>query len=109
MPQGRGEHRFRGGGARVGWWRATYPLATLSVTRDEIALEVALIGTYVFRPKDIVKIERWGVIPLIGSGVRFRHAVGRYPERMVFLYWFPRLVIDRIQSVGFQPSAPSEI
>lgn len=90
------------GGARIGWTNATWPLAKLSVTANKLTIQVKLLGTYTFAPEQISSIERYTIIPVLGWGIRIRHNVADYPEKIIF--WClgnPSSVLDGIRDVGF--------
>lgn len=96
------------GGARIGWINATWPLARLSATRDTLTVSASLLGSYSFAPDQVSAVERYGVIPVLGCGVRIHHCRTDYPQRIVF--WClgnPERVLHRIREAGFLPTAPS--
>ena len=72
------------GGARVGWTNATYPLARLSVTTDQLSISIQLLGTYTFAPDQVATVEKYVMIPVITSGVRIHHCNVDCPERFIF-------------------------
>jgi len=93
------------GGARIGWLNATWPSAHLKVHRNKLILNVFLFGRYQFLPEDVVSLKKYGLIPLLGQGVRIHHSVREYPSRIVF--WClgsPVRLIGRIRETGFIPS-----
>ncbi len=97
------------GGARIGMVNATMPFATLRVSRNKLALNVSLIGNLVFQPTDIISIEPYVMIPVIGQGIIIKHRVPNYKERVIF--WTtkdPDWVIQQIRAAGFQPAKPLE-
>lgn len=70
------------GGARIGMTRATWPFATLKVTKDKLELDVSLVDNLVFAPEDIVAI-----VPCSGlftKGLRIIHRVSKYREAIIF-------------------------
>lgn len=94
------------GGAQIGWMNATWPLAQLSSTSDELTVTAYLLGTYTFRPDQVSQVEKFVMIPLLGWGVRIRHCVSDYPQRIIF--WClasPDRLLRRIRESGFVPSA----
>lgn len=96
------------GGVRLGWFNASAPLASLSVSAAEIVLRVRFIDEYRFAPSAVVAFEPIGRLSF-ARGIRIRHAVADYPEKIIF--WSqepPRALIERIRQVGFQPSARVE-
>ncbi len=90
------------GGARIGIFNASYPLAKLSVNRSELEIKAFLIGHLVFKPTDIISIERHVVIPFIGQGIKINHTVGKYKKKVIF-WTFKDLdqVIQNIKRTGF--------
>jgi hypothetical protein len=52
---------------------ATWPFAQLKLTADQLVLQVVLLGTYVFRPDQVTRVESYGFIPFAGKGVRIHH------------------------------------
>jgi hypothetical protein len=91
------------GGARIGLMNATWPFAQLKLTPDELVLQVVFLGTYVFRPGQVTRVEPYGLIPFVGKGVRIHHRVSGYPEKIVFWYLCmnPQPIVDRIRELGY--------
>jgi hypothetical protein len=57
------------GGARVGWFNATFPFAVLRL--EDGALTLSVLGyRYVFQPGDVVRVEAAG---FFSSGLRIVH------------------------------------
>jgi hypothetical protein len=88
------------GGARIGIANATWPFATLRVTKDKLELNASVIGNLVFAPNDIVSI-----VPQDGSfgkGLRIIHKVPTYKDN-VFFWTFknPNELLKRIEKTGF--------
>ncbi|UCE65168.1 MAG: hypothetical protein JSU85_09835 [Candidatus Zixiibacteriota bacterium] len=97
---------FSLGGARVGGVNATFPLASLTARKDKLDLSVAFIGNYTFTANQVVSVEKYVTIPLLGWGIRINHNVSTYPEKMV--YWClgsPGRLINKIKETGFLPGA----
>lgn len=91
-------------GARVGWTRASWPLASLTVSKT--GLRLSALGTYVFTPSEVVGLERVG-IPFVLSGVRIVHSRADYPENIVVWYLGSAdRLIARIGEAGFHGTAP---
>ena len=82
---------------------ATWPLALLTATRSELVLKVSLVGTYIFKPEQVRKIEPYGLIPYFGKGVRISHEVEGYPEKIVFwcLCADPRPLVNQLMQLGY--------
>jgi len=90
------------GGARVGWLNASFPLATLRVSADQLTLDVVLAGSYSFNPDQVVSIEKYRGISLVGCGLHIRHTIADYPSKIIF--WHAgdsKSVLERIQTTGF--------
>jgi len=95
------------GGVRAGWWRASWPFATLSVSASKLSISAVLIGSYSFSPDEVVALEACGRIPIIGRGVRIVHSRPDYPARVTFsCFWAPERLIESILHAGFVPRAP---
>lgn len=97
------------GGAQIGWVNATWPFAVLTVSAQQLQLTGWLLGTYTFRPDEIVAIERYGSIPVLATGVKVVHNNSKYPKKMIFWCLNPRGLIERIEGVGFKPSATTTL
>jgi hypothetical protein len=91
------------GGARIGLMNATWPFARLKVTREQLVLKVVFLGTYVFRPEQVTKVEPYGLIPFAGKGIRIHHQVMGYPEKIIFWYLCmnPKPIADKIREYGY--------
>ena len=98
------ERKFRGG-AQIGRIRTSWPFVTLTVRNDRLVLKAPLAGNYAFAPKDIVSIEP--LTNLLARGIRIRHRVEAYKEKVEFLtFRDPRLIIEAIRETGF-PVGPT--
>jgi hypothetical protein len=94
------------GGARIGWLNASWPLAKLSATHDNLTLTARLFGKYRFSREQVSAIERYVMIPVLAWGVRVRHCVPDYPQQIIF--WSlgsPDDVLSGILATGFVPAA----
>jgi hypothetical protein len=91
------------GGARIGFWNATWPFAQLSVTKEQLLLKVGILGTYTFKPDDVTSVEPYGWLPFLGKGVRINHRLSQYPEKIVFWYLCanPKPIAETIHQMGF--------
>jgi hypothetical protein len=90
------------GGARIGWFNATWPFAKLKDDSDSITLKVTFSGTYHFPASAVIAISKFVHIPFIGWGIRIEHTISEYPSHIVF--WFlgyPSTVLAFIQEQGF--------
>ena len=94
------------GGARIGWVNASWPLAQLSATHDKLTVTAWLLGRYTFSPEQVSTLERYVMIPVLAWGIRVRHCVPEYPQRIIF--WSlgsPDVVLGGIRDTGFVPAA----
>lgn len=92
------------GGARIGWFRAFFPFAKLTVSAQAVELRAFSLGTYFFKSESVRDITRCG---WISSGIQIHHSISTYPERIIF--WClgnPDKLIERIRMTGFRPTAP---
>jgi hypothetical protein len=95
------------GGARIGWVNANWPLAQLTVTSGTIEVSGKLLGTYTFTPEQVVEIEPYGVVPLIGRGIKILHGRPDYPASVIFwCFGSAERLVARIRGAGFIPSCP---
>jgi hypothetical protein len=95
------------GGARIGWFNATWPFAKLSASSQQLSISGIFIGSYNFSPDQIAAFEPFGFIPVLSSGVRIVHTVQDYPEKIIFwCFGSPQRLIQRITKIGFIPIAP---
>lgn len=93
------------GGARIGWVNYTWPLASLSVDAEGLTVVATLFGIaemghHRFLPGQVTGIERYGIIPFLGEGIRIRHNVPDYPEKIIF-WCRPESVMRGIALSGF--------
>jgi hypothetical protein len=98
------------GGARVGYWNATWPFARLMMTPDKLILKLLLSQELTFAKVDIDYFEVYrGSLPLIGkvlNGIGFIHRKPGYPERIIFWYsGDPKQLANEIVSRGFGSTA----
>lgn len=90
------------GGAKIGLANATYPFADLYVDENILKINASLVGNLVFQPQDIISIQPYTSIPLIGQGIKINHRVENYNSNVIF--WTlknPETVINEIKSTGF--------
>jgi hypothetical protein len=90
------------GGARIGMINATWPFATLKVNKNNLELNATILGKLVFTPQDIISIEPYGLIPVLGQGIKINHRVKSYNSKVIF--WTmgnPRDLIKKIEGIGF--------
>jgi hypothetical protein len=90
------------GGAKIGMVSASWPFAILKVSRERLDLNATIVGRYVFRPGDIVSVEPYGIIPVIGRGIKINHRVPNYKKKVIFWSFVnPDELIRRIRQTGF--------
>jgi len=77
------ETSFRGG-ARIGWFNATWPFARLTVSADRVVL--SCFRTLHFTAHDIESFQNYGSIPWVWYGIRIRHRRSDLPNKIVFWY-----------------------
>jgi hypothetical protein len=97
------------GGAQIGWVNASWPLARLSATSDQLAIKARVLGNYSFTPEQVSAVERYASIPFLAWGVRIRHLVPDYPRRIIF--WClrePNGVLQGIRAAGFAPTGTEQ-
>jgi hypothetical protein len=90
------------GGARIGFFNASWPLARLSATREAVSLWCGLRFTF---PKESIRRLSWHR-GWMSNGLRIEHGVPRYPE--FFVFWtfdFPTLK-RALEALGHQVSDP---
>ena len=98
------------GGARIGRGNATYPFAKLKVTANKLELNASIIGNLAFLPSDIISIEPYQQIPIIGKGIKITHNVSKYKEKVIFwTFKNPKEVINEIRKTGFLDNMNSSI
>ncbi len=94
------------GGAEIGLVSASWPLARLVVSPNELTLEVLILGAYAFRSDQVSSLAGYTLIPLVAWGVRVHHVIEEYPKRVIF--WSrerPDRVLSKIREIGFVPTA----
>ena len=68
------------GGARIGWMNATWPFAVLTARQAKLDLNATLLGKYSFTPDQVISLEKYGCIPILGSGIRIHHNIADYSK-----------------------------
>lgn len=92
------------GGVRIGWANASWPFAKLSVSESTLSVKASVLGAYKFAPDEIVALEAYGTIPIIGRGIHIVHSRTDYPETIIFwCFGNPDNLLNDIQAVGFRP------
>lgn len=98
------------GGARIGMANASYPFADLYVDKEILKINASIVGNLMFQPKDIISIEPYTFIPLIGQGIKINHRIENYNPKIIFwTFKDPNLVIGEIKKTGFLQNLNSEI
>jgi hypothetical protein len=74
----------------------------LKVTNDRLDLNATIVGNLVFKPEDIISIEPYYMIPIIGQGIKINHRIPKYKEKVIFwTFKNPNEVIRQIKQTGF--------
>jgi hypothetical protein len=90
------------GGARVGLLNASWPLAKLKVDHQRLELNAAIVGSLHFQTKDIIAIEPYTLIPLLGQGIKITHRVEKYNSNVIFWsFKNPSRLLEEIRQTGF--------
>jgi hypothetical protein len=98
------------GGARIGMANASYPFADLYVDKELLKINASIVGNLMFQPKDIISIEPYTLIPLIGQGIKINHRIENYSPKVIFwTFKDPNSVIMEIKKTGFLQNLNSEI
>ena len=90
------------GGVRIGSVNASWPFATLKVEKEKMELKVLLLGKFIFLPKNIVSIEKYGRLPFFGWGIKINHNL-KFNEKDI-VFWTlgnPKNLIHKIEKIGF--------
>ncbi|CAD0008885.1 hypothetical protein [Flavobacterium salmonis] len=98
------------GGARIGMANASFPLADLYVDKEVLKINASIVGNLVFQPKDIISIEAYSSVPIIGNGIKINHRIEKYNSKVIFwTFKNPTTVINEIKKTGFLENTNSEI
>ena len=98
------------GGARIGSANATYPFANLFVDKNVLKINASTVSNLVFQPQDIISIEPYTIIPIVGQGIKINHRIENYKPKVIFwTFKNPNFVINEIKKVGFLGDINSKI
>lgn len=98
------------GGARIGMANASYPFADLYVDKELLKINASIVGNLIFQQKDIISIEPYTLIPLIGQGIKINHRIENYNPKVIFwTFKDPNSVIVEMKKTGFLQNLNSEI
>ncbi len=98
------------GGARIGMANVTWSFATLRVSKNKLELNASIAGKLVFQPKDVISIDAYNTIPLLGQEIKINHRIANYSKRVIF--WTckdPSTVVNQIRQTGFLENTTGEI
>ena len=93
------------GGARIGWMNVTWPFAELWTAPERLTITAQFLGKYAFTPEQVCAVEPYVMVPILGWGIRVRHCMPDYPQRIIF--WSlvsPNRVLRGIGASGFIPT-----
>ncbi|HUI96486.1 MAG TPA: hypothetical protein VLX44_12085 [Xanthobacteraceae bacterium] len=88
------------GGARIGFFNATWPFARLSADRDAIALRLLLIIKFTFPRDRIRRLSRYS--RFFSTGLQIEHAVGYLPKFMLFWTFDFGTLKAQLESLGYE-------
>ena len=86
------------GGSRIGSRNLTIPFASLHIDKEKIELKSTGFKTLIFKPQNIVNLEKVYYAPFIAQGIRIKHNKAEYSENIIF--WSPlkpEKIIDSIK------------
>lgn len=90
------------GGARIGMANASWPFAKLTVNKDVLTLNAGIIGKMVFSPSNIISIQPYSGVAVLGSGIQINHNVNGYDPKVIFwTFNNPLALISKIKQTGF--------
>ncbi len=97
------------GGARIGFANATWPLATLIVTKYRLDINATIVGNCSFTTNDIISIEPCS--GLFSKGIKINHRVEAYKNKEIIFWTNQKFedIINSINEVGFVCNSPSPI
>ena len=76
--------------------------AKLVAGPDRLEL-TGLLGHFVFTPQNVERVERAGFFPWFWMGIRIRHHISDYPERIMFcpMFKFSRGILAHLKLLGY--------
>jgi hypothetical protein len=89
------------GGARLGLFNATWPLARL--TADRTTLKLSVLGKALVFSRESV-LELIAIKGLISHGLQIRHTDDSYPSRIIFWTFSPSALKSGLESIGWRIS-----
>jgi len=89
------------GGARVGWFNATWPFARL--TADTRILRLSVLGmAFVFTPDSALELAM--VRGFFTPGLQIRHGQSAYAKRIIFWWFNPAVLKAGLEGLGWTVS-----
>lgn len=89
-------------GTRIWVINTTWPLARLSVSKDNLVIN-SLWKNYSFIIDDIISIEPYS--SFISAGIKINHKVSWYSDLFIFWTWikysYAQDVVEEIKKIGF--------
>lgn len=86
------------GGIQLGFIRATFPFAQLSISRNNLRIKILFITLYDLKPNQVLRIERGRS----SFGIKI---ITILPKRIYFGCFNPDSVIKMVYKIGFIPLA----
>jgi hypothetical protein len=80
------------------------------VDKNVLKINASIVGNLVFQPQDIIPIEPYKMIPILGQGIKINHRIENYKPKVIFwTFKDPDFVINEIKKVGFFGNINSKI
>ncbi len=93
------------GGARIGMANATWPFATLTVTKDRLDLNTSVFGNLAFTREDVITMKYWS--GFMSRGIQIHHKVPGYKQKVIFwTFGNPKRILAQIEDIGFFGTTP---
>jgi len=76
--------------------------AKLAAGPDQLEL-TGLLGHFVFTPQNVERVERAGFFPWFWMGIRIRHHISNYPDRIMFwpVFSFSQGILEHFKLLGY--------